>query len=88
MSSSTYFVQECPICGRQLQIRVEYLGKRVIAAMFPNRPTLCCVVPMNCCNRLPGTEPGFANAKFSPGHERTPDTSWPCIPDRELPRQE
>jgi hypothetical protein len=30
MSSSTYFVQECPICGRQLQIRVEYLGKRVI----------------------------------------------------------
>lgn len=30
MSNSTYFVQECPTCGRQLHIRVEYLGKRVI----------------------------------------------------------
>lgn len=24
-----YFVQECPTCGRNLQVRVEYLGKRV-----------------------------------------------------------
>lgn len=30
MSSSTYFVQECPTCGRRLQIRVEYLGKQVV----------------------------------------------------------
>ena len=30
MSNSTYFVQECPTCGRRLQIRVEYLGKRVV----------------------------------------------------------
>ena len=30
MSSSAYFVQECPTCGRRLQIRVEYLGKKVI----------------------------------------------------------
>ena len=29
MSNSTYFTQECPTCGRQLQIRVEYLGKKV-----------------------------------------------------------
>ena len=29
MLSSTYFYQECPTCGRSLQIRVEYLGKRV-----------------------------------------------------------
>jgi DNA-directed RNA polymerase subunit RPC12/RpoP len=29
MSNSTYFIQECPTCGRRLQIRVEYLGKRV-----------------------------------------------------------
>ena len=29
MSKATYFVQECPTCGRRLQIRVEYLGKRV-----------------------------------------------------------
>jgi DNA-directed RNA polymerase subunit RPC12/RpoP len=30
MSNSTYFVQECPTCGRQLQIRVEYLGRSVV----------------------------------------------------------
>ena len=30
MSSATYFVQECPTCGRHLQIRVEYLGKTVV----------------------------------------------------------
>jgi len=30
MSNATYFVQECPTCGRRLQIRVEYLGKRVV----------------------------------------------------------
>jgi hypothetical protein len=30
MSNPTYYVQECPTCGRRLQIRVEYLGKRVV----------------------------------------------------------
>jgi hypothetical protein len=30
MSNPTYFVQECPTCGRRLQIRVEYLGKNVV----------------------------------------------------------
>ena len=30
MSSSIYFVQECPTCGRSLQIRVEYLGRRMV----------------------------------------------------------
>lgn len=30
MSNPTYFVQECPTCGRNLQIRVEYLGKKVV----------------------------------------------------------
>ncbi len=29
MSRSTYFLQECPTCGRNLNIRVVYLGKRV-----------------------------------------------------------
>ena len=29
MSNVIFFVQECPTCGRHLQIRVEYLGKRV-----------------------------------------------------------
>jgi hypothetical protein len=30
MSNPTYFVQECPTCGRHLQIRVEHLGRRVV----------------------------------------------------------
>ncbi len=30
MSGSTYFVQECPTCGRRLNIRVDYLGRRVV----------------------------------------------------------
>jgi len=30
MPGSTFFFQECPVCGRGLQVRVEYLGKRVI----------------------------------------------------------
>ncbi|MCA9162278.1 MAG: hypothetical protein R3C99_21395 [Pirellulaceae bacterium] len=30
MSRATYFVQECPTCGRMLQIRVEYLGKTMV----------------------------------------------------------
>ena len=30
MPNATFFVQECPTCGRHLQIRVEHLGKRVV----------------------------------------------------------
>jgi hypothetical protein len=30
MPKSTYFLQECPTCGRRLNIRVEYLGKLVV----------------------------------------------------------
>ena len=30
MAGVTYYVQECPTCGRNLQIRIEYLGKRVV----------------------------------------------------------
>ena len=30
MSHSTYFAQECPTCGRKLQVRVKYLGKKVV----------------------------------------------------------
>ncbi|HVT27192.1 MAG TPA: response regulator [Lacipirellulaceae bacterium] len=30
MSRHTYFVQECPTCGRKLQVRVQYLGKQVV----------------------------------------------------------
>lgn len=30
MSRSTYFVQQCPTCGRTLQVRVEYLGRHLV----------------------------------------------------------
>ena len=30
MASPLYFVQECPTCGRNLQVRVVYLGKNVV----------------------------------------------------------
>jgi hypothetical protein len=30
MSNPVYYVQECPTCGRRLQIRVAHLGKRVV----------------------------------------------------------
>ena len=44
MPNPTYFVQNCPTCGRRLLIRVEYLGKKVVCqhchgsltAMDPN----------------------------------------------------
>ena len=29
MSRKTYFHQECPTCGRTLQVRVEYLGRHI-----------------------------------------------------------
>lgn len=30
MKRPTYFVQECPTCGRKLEIKVEYLGKKLL----------------------------------------------------------
>ena len=30
MPGPTYFTQECPTCGRRLQIRVVFLGRNVI----------------------------------------------------------
>ena len=30
MPNVTYFIQDCPTCGRKLNIRVEYLGKKVV----------------------------------------------------------
>lgn len=29
MSQTTFFVQRCPTCARQLQVRVEYLGREL-----------------------------------------------------------
>ncbi len=38
---TTYFVQECPTCGRNLQVRVEYLGKRVVCQHCSARFDAC-----------------------------------------------
>ncbi len=41
MSRSTYFVQECPTCGRSLQVRVEYLGREVVCQHCHGRFEAC-----------------------------------------------
>jgi DNA-directed RNA polymerase subunit RPC12/RpoP len=46
MPRNTYFVQECPTCGRNLQVRVEYLGKQVVC--------------QHCSARFEACEPGSA----------------------------
>ena len=47
MPRNTYYVQECPTCGRNLQVRVEYLGK---------------IVECNHCHaRFDASEPGSAD---------------------------
>lgn len=53
MSNATFFVQECPTCGRRLQIRVEYLGKRVIC--------------QHCQGQLIATDP--ASVRYDDGGE-------------------
>ena len=53
MSSSTYFIQDCPICGRRLQIRVEYLGRKVTC--------------QHCQGTLEATDP--AGTRFHPAEE-------------------
>ena len=30
MPNVTYFSQDCPTCGRKLNVRVDYLGKKVV----------------------------------------------------------
>ena len=47
MSRSTYFVQECPTCGRNLQVRVQYLGKQVVC--------------QHCSARFEAYDPGSAS---------------------------
>ncbi|MEX2114675.1 MAG: response regulator [Pirellulales bacterium] len=38
---STYFVQECPTCGRTLQVSVEYLGRQVVCQHCHGRFEAC-----------------------------------------------
>jgi len=46
--SKTFFVQQCPTCGRSLHIQVQYLGR-----------TLTC---QHCNGKLQATEPSDARA--------------------------
>jgi DNA-directed RNA polymerase subunit RPC12/RpoP len=41
MSSTTYYIQECPTCGRNLQVRVEYLGKKVVCQHCASKFVAC-----------------------------------------------
>jgi hypothetical protein len=41
MSKSVYFVQECPTCGRSLEVRIEYLGKFVVCQHCQGRFVAC-----------------------------------------------
>jgi len=41
MSKSVYFVQECPTCGRNLEVRIEYLGKFVVCQHCQGRFVAC-----------------------------------------------
>jgi len=47
MSNPTYFVQECPTCGRRLQIRVEYLGRKLVCQHCQG--ALTAADPANVC---------------------------------------
>ncbi len=53
MSNSTYFMQDCPTCGRRLRIRVEYLGKKVTC--------------QHCQGQLKAVDP--AAARYDPPEE-------------------
>jgi hypothetical protein len=48
MAEVTYFSQECPTCGRNLHVRVEYLGR-----------TLVC---QHCRGKLVARDPAMADA--------------------------
>jgi hypothetical protein len=51
MSNPTFFVQECPTCGRRLQIRVEYLGRSVVCRHCQGSLTAADPTNMRCdCN--------------------------------------
>ncbi len=51
MSLATYFVQDCPTCGRRLQVRVSYLGKIVVCQH--------CRGPFEACD--PASRPASAS---------------------------
>jgi primosomal protein N' len=51
MSIATFFAQECPTCGRTLQIRIEYLGKSLVC--------------QHCRGRFDAQDPSCGTPKLS-----------------------
>ncbi|HEY1065553.1 MAG TPA: hypothetical protein VGE52_05575 [Pirellulales bacterium] len=77
MAKLTYFVQECPTCGRGLEVRVEYLGKRVACQHCGGRftakdPSICGSAPPESHDALLArvdrllTERNQDNPEFAP----------------------
>lgn len=56
MSKSTYFVQECPTCGRSLQVRVEYLGRQVVCQHCHGRFEACDSASIAPSHAQPGSD--------------------------------
>ncbi|MHB9077846.1 MAG: response regulator [Pirellulaceae bacterium] len=53
MSRATFFIRECPTCGRRLQIRVEYLGRTVQCK--------------HCEAKFEASDPSTSSAPVEPG---------------------
>lgn len=66
MLKPVYYVQECPTCGRSLQIRVAYLGRRMVC--------------QHCLGEFEATDP--ANKQNTPpvGHDDLLAHTMICSP--------
>ncbi|MCA9187734.1 MAG: response regulator [Pirellulaceae bacterium] len=56
MPSPTYYIQECPICGRTLQVRVQYLGREVTCMHCRGEFTACDPDSGPCCSNGSGAD--------------------------------
>lgn len=61
MFHNPHFVQECPVCGRPLQVRVEYLGRMLTCQHCGGRFTA--KDPANQVEAAPRSNPLLARAE-------------------------
>lgn len=54
--SATFFVQECPTCGRHLQIRLELLGRQIACPQ--------CEAPIEACDSTNKTDRLYDSAEL------------------------
>lgn len=57
MPRSMYFVQECPVCGRPVQVRAVYLGRQVSCQHCGGQ--FLASDPADPCNRQTGARMGL-----------------------------